>query len=129
VGPQNAFYLDLHGIYNVDMYLYLDKTMRHRYDNLSLDTVATSHGLDGKLSVDYLNLESNVPLLLKYKLDDCRKTQLLWSKTGCNVQILSLSAAASCPIVDCVRFVSGSMASCAMSSFVMSIGRMMDWSR
>lgn len=128
VGPQNAFYLDLSGIYNVDMYLYLDKTMRHRYDNLSLDTVAKSHDLSGKLDVDYRNLESNVPLLLEYNLDDCRKTQLLWLRTGCNVQIPSLSAAASCPVVDCVRFVSGSMASCAMSSFAMSTDRMMDWS-
>lgn len=128
VGPQNAFYLDLKGIYNVDMYLYLDKTMRHRYDNLSLGTVAKSHGLEDKLDVDYLNLESNLPLLLEYNLDDCRKTQSLWVRTGCNVQIPSLSAASSCPVVDCVRFVSGSMASCAMSSFAMSTGAMMDWS-
>lgn len=123
-----AFYLDIKGVNNVDLYSYLDKCLRRTYSALGLGTVAQYHGLGGKTQMPTTDSEDTVYQLIEYNINDSMLTAQLWTATGVNEQILGLCSAACSPVIDCVRYVSGTMASCAVSSYCISNGMIMDWS-
>jgi DNA polymerase elongation subunit (family B) len=126
--PSFTFYLDLRGVNNVDLYARLDKSMRGRYKNLSLGTVAQHHGLGGKLNMPKENGSNYVLDLIRYNIVDSRLTSELWYETGACNQVMGLCSVSCSPVVDCVRHVTGTMASCAISSYCILNGALMDWS-
>jgi DNA polymerase elongation subunit (family B) len=125
---RHAFYIDLLGINNVDLYSYLDKCLRRKYTALSLGAVAQYHGIGGKTQMPTSEDESTLYKLIDYNINDSRLTSVLWHRTDANKQILGLCVASCAPIIDCVRYVTGTMASCAVSSYCISNSMLMDWS-
>ena len=125
---RHAFYIDLPGINNVDLYSYLDKCLRRKYTALSLGVVAQYHGIGGKTQMPTTEDESTLYQLIDYNINDSRLTSMLWHKTDANAQILGLCVASCAPLIDCVRYVTGTMSSCAVSSYCISNNMLMDWS-
>lgn len=123
-----AFYIDILGVNNVDVYAYLDKQMRGKYKALGLGAVAEYHDMAGKTQMPTTDDESIVYDLISYNINDSMLTAKLWHITTACGQIVNLAAITCTPIVDCTRFVSGTMASCAVSSYCISKGMLMDWS-
>lgn len=126
--PSFTFYLDVRGVNNVDLYARLDKSMRGTYRNLSLDTVAKFHKLGGKLTMPKEENGSYVYNLVKYNISDSRLTSQLWYETGACNQVLGLCSVSCSPVIDCVRHVTGTMASCSISSYCILNDKLMDWS-
>jgi DNA polymerase elongation subunit (family B) len=124
-----SFYLDLIGINNVDLYSYLDKCLRSQYSNLSLDSVAKHHSLSGKLQMPHEEDSESVYRLIRYNIVDSKLTAILWHETDVCRQVTELCVASCAPLLDCVRYVTGTMASCAVSSYCISNNMLMDWSQ
>lgn len=124
-----SFYIDLLGINNVDLYAYLDKCLRGQYTNLSLNSVAKHHALSGKLQMPTEETSQSVYELIRYNITDSKLTAVLWHDTDVCRQVTELCVASCAPLIDCVRYVTGTMASCAVSSYCISVGTLMDWSR
>lgn len=123
-----SFYIDLMGINNVDLYSYLDKCLRGQYANLSLNSVAMHHSMGGKLSMPQSEDSQSVYELIRYNIVDSKLTVLLWHETDVSRQVTELCVASCAPLIDCVRYVTGTMASCAVSSYCISMDTLMDWS-
>ena len=125
---RHAFYIDLPGINNVDLYSYLDKCLRRTYTALNLGTVAQFHKIPGKKQMPTTEDESTIFQLIDYNIHDSLITSILWHKTGVCNQVLGLCVASCTPVVDCIRYITGTMVSCAVSSYCISKGILMDWS-
>lgn len=125
---RHAFYIDITGINNVDVYSYLDKQMRGKYKALGLGAVAKYHDMAGKTQMPTTEDESTLYDLISYNINDSMLAAQLWHITTACGQIVNLAAITCTPIIDCTRFVSGTMASCAVSSYCLSKGMLMDWS-
>ena len=125
---KHAFYIDIPGVNNVDLYAYLDKCLRYKYKALSLGSVATHHNLPGKLTMPKGDKEDTLKQLVAYNMNDSYITSKLWTETGAMEQVVSLCSASCAPVIDCVRYVTGTMASCAISSYCVSNSMLMDWS-
>jgi DNA polymerase elongation subunit (family B) len=125
---RHAFCLDLPGINNVDLYAYLDKRMRNKYKALSLGAVAKFHNLSGKTQMPTTDDEAIVYDLISYNINDSKLTANLWHITNACEEVINLCAISCAPVVDCVRYVSGTMVSCAVSSYCIANGMVMDWS-
>lgn len=125
---RHAFYIDLPGINNVDLYAYLDKSLRRRYSALSLGVVAQFHGIGGKTQMPTTDSESTLYRLIEYNINDSKLTALLWHETGACSRILKSCVVSCAPMIDCVRMVTGTMVSCYASSYLISEGMLMDWS-
>lgn len=125
---RHAFYIDITGVNNVDLYSYLDKKMRNTYKALGLGAIAEYHNMTGKTQMPTTDDESTVYDLISYNINDSMLTAKLWHITTACEQIVNLAAISCTPIIDCTRFISGTMASCAVSSYCMSQGMLMDWS-
>lgn len=124
-----SFYIDMKGINNVDLYAYLDKCLRGQYSNLSLDAVAKHHSMSGKLQMPHEENSQSVYALIMYNIVDSKLTALLWHETDVCRQVTELCVASCAPLIDCVRYVTGTMASCAVSSYCISNNVLMDWSQ
>lgn len=124
-----SFYIDMLGINNVDLYAYLDKCLRSQYTNLSLDSVAKHHSLSGKLQMPHEEDGQSVYELIRYNITDSKLTAILWHETDTCRQVTELCVASCAPLIDCVRYVTGTMASCAVSSYCISNNMLMDWSQ
>lgn len=123
----HAFMIDIPGVNNVDLYAFLDKLKRPNYANLSLGSVAAHHGIGAKGAMPHTDDPSQVYSLVKYNIGDSRLTSRLWVATKSMSQLVCLCVASCAPVVDCVRYVSGTMACCAMSSYCLSQGKVMSW--
>lgn len=126
--PSYSILIDLPGVNNVDLYSYLDKCMRHNYKNLSLGTVAEKHGAGSKLQMPTGETAETLTSLIYYNASDSAMTHKLWKLTKSMKQVTYLCVASCAPVVDCCRYVSGTMASCAVSSHAISTNRVVDWS-
>lgn len=123
-----SFYIDIVGVNNMDLYLYLDKLKRGKYKNLGLDTVAKESGLPGKLHMPSGEGADDVYALVAYNSIDSELTARLWHITGSCDEVIYLSVVSCSPVADCARLVSGTMSSDAISSKCISQNRLMDWS-
>jgi DNA polymerase elongation subunit (family B) len=124
---RTAFVLNMPYVYNVDMYLYLDKSRRSTYENLALDTVARHHGLGGKEDSPKFD-GSDIPNLIKYNVRDCIITLEVWVATRIEAEVYSLCAPSGCSPVDACRMITGTMAACAISTHSIFNGCLVDWS-
>lgn len=123
-----ALIIDLPGVHNVDLYTYLDKCMRYIYKSLSLGDVAAFHQIKGKTEMPTGEDEASLVALVMYNINDSEITGKLWHLTGVCEQVLGLCVASCSPVIDCVRYITGTMASCFVSSYCISRGMLMDWS-
>lgn len=123
-----SFYINLTGINNVDLYSYLDKCLRRKYTALGLGSVAEYHKIGNKTQMPTTDDEKTVYSLIDYNINDSKLTSKLWNITGVCNQVIGLCVASCSPVVDCVRYISGTMASCAISSYCISNNMVMDWS-
>lgn len=124
-----SFYIDIIGVNNIDLYTYLDKRLRWKYTALSLGSVAEYHKLGFKMEMPTTYDADTVYDLILYNINDSKITAKLLDATGVLNQVIGLCTASCSPMVDCNRYVSGTMASCAASSFCISRGMIMDWSQ
>lgn len=122
-----AFYIDIEGTYNIDLMAYLDKTRRSSYMNMSLATVVKHHGIEDKMEFDTADVQ-DFAKLFEYNLHDCKITMELALKSGALTEIVSLCTAACVPVIDSVRFVSGTFAACSVASYCLQNKICMDWS-
>lgn len=125
---RHAFYIDLPGINNVDLYTYLDKSLRRRYKALSLGVVAQFHNIGGKTQMPTTDSEDTLYKLIEYNINDSLLTALLWHETGACSRVLKSCIVSCAPMIDCVRMITGTMVSCYASSYLISKGMLMDWS-
>jgi len=123
---RTGFMLNLPNIYNVDMYLYLDKSRWSTYKNLTLDTVAHHHELDGKDDSPKFD-RSDMDRLMMYNVKDCVVTLTMWNATNIEAEVYSLCALLGCTPVDTYRMITGTMAACAISTHSISSGSLVDW--
>jgi len=65
--------LNLPNTYNVDMYLYLNKSRWSTYENLALDIVVHHHELDSKDDSPKFD-RSDMDRLIMYNVKDCVMT-------------------------------------------------------
>lgn len=122
-----AFYIDIEGVYNADLMTYLDKTRRSTYPNMTLAALVKYHGIESKMDFDTYNVDS-FEELFEYNLHDCKITMELALKSGAIVEIMSLCSVACVPVIDSVRFVTGTFAACAIASYCLRNEISMDWS-
>ena len=122
-----AFYIDIEGVYNADLMTYLDKTRRGTYPNMTLAALVKHHGIEDKMDFDTYSVD-NFEQLFEYNLHDCKITMELALKSGALVEIMSLCSVACVPVIDSVRFVTGTFAACAIASYCLKNEISMDWS-
>jgi DNA polymerase elongation subunit (family B) len=122
-----AFYIDIEGVYNADLMIYLDKTRRAMYPNMTLAALAKYHGIESKMDFDTYAVK-DFKKLFEYNLHDCKITMELALKSGAIVEIVSLCSVACVPVIDSVRFVTGTFAACAIASYCLKNKISMDWS-
>jgi DNA polymerase elongation subunit (family B) len=122
-----AFYIDIEGVYNADLMTYLDKTRRGTYPNMSLAALVRHHGIEDKMDFDTYTVQ-DFEKLFEYNLHDCKITMELALRSGAIREIMSLCTVACVPVIDSVRFVTGTFAACAIASYCLKNSISMDWS-
>lgn len=122
-----AFYIDIPGAYNIDLLTYLDKTRRSKYENMRLATVADFHGVEKKMEFDTGDM-SDFKKFFEYNIHDSKITMELAFKSNALQEICSLSTTMCSPVIDCTRFVSGTLAASSIASYALENSIRMDWS-
>jgi DNA polymerase elongation subunit (family B) len=122
-----AYYIDIEGVYNIDLLTYLDKTRRAAYPNMSLATLAVHHGVGTKMEFDTGNV-TDFAKLLEYNIHDSKITMLLATASDTLAEVTSIAVATASPIIDCIRFVSGTLAASSIGSYCLNNHICMDWS-
>lgn len=122
-----AFYIDIPGAYNIDLLTYLDKTRRSKYENMRLATIAEYHGVEKKMEFDTADM-SDLKKFFEYNIHDSKITMELAFKSNVINEICSLSIAMCSPVIDCTRFVSGTLAASSIASYALNNSIRMDWS-
>ncbi len=123
-----AFYIDVEGVYNVDLMAYLDKTRRAMYPNMALASLVAFHEIEHKMEFDTSNV-TDFAELFRYNLHDCKITAELALKTGALTEMAFLCSAACVPVIDSARFVTGTFAACSIASYCLKNRISMDWSQ
>ena len=122
-----AFYIDIEGVYNADLFTFFDKTRRSTYENMSLSSLVKHHNLSNKLEFDTANV-TDFKKLFEYNLHDSKITVDLALETKVIEELSSLCCVASVPVIDSVRFITGTFASCSIASHSLKNRISMDWS-
>lgn len=122
-----AFYIDIQGVYNADLLTYFEKTRRAQYPNMRLATLAEYHDIERKMEFDTADV-SDFKKLFEYNLHDSKITVQLALKTGVLAEIASFCTVACVPVIDSVRFVTGTFAACSIASYCLQNEICMDWS-
>jgi DNA polymerase elongation subunit (family B) len=122
-----AGYLDIPGVYNIDLYPFLDKTRRSKYENMKLATIVKAEGAGTKIDFDTTRVD-DFPKFFEYNVHDSKITLDLAIKSGVLMDIANLCTASCIPPIDANRFVSGTFGPCAIASYCLSKDICMDWS-
>lgn len=126
-----GYILNIAGVYNVDAYSYLQRNPGHssKLPDLSLYGVAKYKGTTLKTEMPDLYAVSSPREIMDYNMNDSAITAELWLKIGLDIEIPSLAACACAPVYDCIRYMTGAMAACALSSDAVSADMLIDWSK
>lgn len=90
------------GVYNVDIYSYLDKAHnRSRYSSLSLCVVVSTHGLS-KLKRPSFHGDACKEDMVIYNIYDLYLASEVWIRSASMEEVCNLSCASKVPIVDCI---------------------------
>lgn len=127
-GNKVGYIINFPGIYNVDLYLYLDRTQRDRYPQLGLGVVARQLGAPEKMQMP--NIESDsIQMMLEYNMNDSKITSMLWKMTGADHDIPNMACVSCSPVYDCIRHITGSMSACVIASQCLSEGVCFGWAK
>lgn len=122
-----AGYLDIEGVYNIDLLPFLDKTRRAKYDNMKLATIAKTEGASEKMDFDTARVD-DFAKFFEYNVHDCKVTLDVAIKSNVLVDIANLCNVSCIPPIDANRFVSGTFGPCAIASYCLKNEICMDWS-
>lgn len=122
-----AGYIDIPGVYNVDLHTYLDKTRRSKYIDMKLATLVKAEGVGEKMDFDTFDVR-DFAKFFEYNVHDTKITLDLAVKSNTLVEISYLCNVSCIPVIDAVRFVSGTFGPCAIASYCLKNKVCMDWS-
>lgn len=120
------------GINNIDAYVYMDVVYRSKFASLSLGAVAKDLGLDGKGSMptkSELSTKEGRMAHVRYNLKDSQLTAQVFEKLDIARQLIALCSVMKSAMVDVCRYTTGTMMACMISSYALSEGQTMSWSR
>lgn len=127
-GNKVGYIMNFPGTYNVDLYLYLDRTQRDRYPQLGLGVVAKQLGAPSKMAMP--NIETgSIKLMLEYNMNDSKITSMLWKMTGADRDVPTMACVSCSPVYDCIRHITGSMSACVIASQCLSEGICFGWAK
>lgn len=127
--PRYGSILNLPGTYNVDLYLYMERSMGHVFKSFKLSSVAEKLGTTLKLQMPAMGSDIDPDELRVYNMNDCVVVLDIWNKVDASLSIPSLALCMSSPVYDSARYTTGAMAAMSFSSFCISRGRVVAWSR
>lgn len=144
INDPNAMYVKVHsktrsvsclclyekGVNNVDLHLILDNSYRGRFESLRLDMVARDLGVGGKLHMpSEREYRDDLAPVVRYNMVDSQLTVEVVNALDIGSQILSKCNVMESCLLDVVRGATGMMCACMLSSYAVSQGKLLDWSR
>lgn len=123
-----GYILNIVGTYNVDPYVYMQRSPGYNYGDLSLYGVAKELNAPTKTDMPNLYEIDNPAGVIEYNMNDSAVAAQIWIRSGLGTEIPSLAVCTCTPIYDCVRYITGAMASCEISSEAIEQGKQIDWS-
>lgn len=127
-GNRVGYILNIPGTYNVDLYVYLDRTQREAYPRLSLGAVAQELGAPAKTKMPSVE-GGYIDKMLDYNMNDSKVTAILWGLTGADADIPNLAGVLCSPVYDCARYITGGMSSGIIASECLSEGICFAWAK
>lgn len=124
--PTYGSIINIPGTYNVDMQLYMVKSL-YSLPSFKLGDVAESLGVTRKMKMPSMSGDVDETALRAYNLNDCVVTLDIWRKEGIENIIPSLAVCTSSPVYDCCRYVTGTLASLGYSSYAAARGHLVEW--
>lgn len=124
--PSYGSILNVPGVYNVDLMVYMNKSS-YKLPSYRLGDVARHMGVTRKTEMPKMSEAVDQEELRAYNLNDCVVTIDIWKKERIEYMIPSLALCTASPVYDCCRYVTGTMAPLGYSSYVMSKGLSINW--
>lgn len=126
-----GYIMNIEGVYNVDAFSYLQRNPGHasKLPDLSLYGVAKARGTTMKTQMPDLYAVSSPAEIMEYNMNDSAIAAELWVKMNLHVEVPSLAVCACAPVYDCIRYMTGAMAACALSSDAVEADMLIDWSK
>lgn len=124
-----GYILNITGTYNVDPYVYMQRSTGYNYEDLSLYGVAKALGTPAKTSMPNLYEVDSPAEVIEYNMNDSAVAAQVWMRSGLGREIPSIAVCTCTPIYDCIRYITGAMAACEISSEAIQQGKQIDWSR
>jgi hypothetical protein len=122
--PTYGAIINIPGIYNVDLQLYMVKSL-YKLRSFRLGDVAKDMGVTNKMKMPTMEEGVDPEELRIYNLNDCTVTLDIWKKEKIEYIIPSLALCTSSPIYDCSRYVTGTLAPLGYSSYCVSEGHVL----
>lgn len=122
--------IDVCGVINAELYLYVDKTRRYAYRSMRLGSFVAHHGLQPKKQ--YVVTVTNAHDLiaaLEYNMHDSVWVAQLWDCTGAMVEVNALIDTFRCHPWDAMRYNTGVMTSCMVAHKLWLRCMRMEWAR
>jgi DNA polymerase elongation subunit (family B) len=125
--PTYGSIINIPGTYNVDLQLYMVKSL-YKFRSFKLGDVAKDMGVTDKMKMPVMQEGVNAEELRNYNLNDCTVTLDIWKKEKIEYIIPSLALCTSSPVYDCSRYVTGTLAPLGYSSYSASRRCLIQWS-
>lgn len=123
-----GYVLNIVGVYNVDPYVYMQRSPGHNHSDLSLYGVAKAVGAPAKTDMpDLYNVVSPTEVI-EYNMNDSAVAAQVWTLSGLVREVPTIAVCTCTPIYDCIRYITGAMAACEVSSEAIEQGKKIDWS-
>ncbi|KAF7889373.1 uncharacterized protein EAF01_010866 [Botrytis porri] len=90
-GNKPVYTIEIPGVYNVDLFVYLDRTRRGTFPSLKLGDVAKQLGAPLKSSMPTMVSDDDINEMLEYNMNDSMVTVKIWEITGVAAEVLSLA--------------------------------------
>lgn len=117
------------GINNFDMYVYLDQVYRSEFKSFGLSSVAETLGLGEKLHMPSESETKDMSSMIEYNLHDSRLTRKVFEKLDIASHVGVMCSVMKTIMVDVCRNTTGAMCACMLSSYALSMGKVLDWSK
>lgn len=119
--------LNIPGTYNVDLLIYMSKSM-YNLPSYKLGEVAKVLGVTKKLDMPDMREDVDKSILREYNMNDCVVVSEVWEKEKFGDLLPGLAICTASPIYDCARYVSGTLAAQAYSTFILNRRMRIVWS-
>jgi DNA polymerase elongation subunit (family B) len=126
-GASYGSIINIPGVYNVDPLVYMMKAPHYGLASYSLASVASTMGTIPKLPMPNMREDVSDQTLRTYNMNDCSVVLAIWQKQNFGILFPSLAVLAALPVYDCCRYITGTMAALAYSSFALSRNIRISW--